>query len=94
MSQRRLRLGHPVADSRLGEDVGGVVRVVAQLAAELAYDGAHGPHVAAALLAPDPFQQMLVGQQPPGMAESSASSRYSIAISGSGRPARLTRRSA
>ena len=59
-----LPLGHPVAHPRLGEDVGGVVRVIAQLAAELTYDGAHGPHVAAALLAPDPFQQMLIGQQP------------------------------
>ena len=46
-----LPLWHPVAHPRLGEDVGGVVRVIAQLAAELAYDGAHGPHVAAALLA-------------------------------------------
>ena len=32
-----------------------------------AYNGAHGPHVAAALLAPGPFQQMLLGQQPPGI---------------------------
>ena len=64
---RRLALGHPVADARLGEDVGGVVRVVAQLAAEAAYDGAHGPHVAVAFRPPDPLQQMLVGHHAPGV---------------------------
>ena len=58
--------GHAVADARLGEDVGGVAGVFAQLAAELADDGAHGPQIAAALLSPDPCQQLLVGQHTPG----------------------------
>ena len=35
-----LPLRHPVADAGLGEDVGGVVRVVAQLVMEGAYNGA------------------------------------------------------
>ena len=44
-----------------------IVRVVAQLAAQPAHDGARGPHVVAALPAPDPPPQMLVGQDPPGV---------------------------
>ena len=36
----RLPPRHPVADARFGEDVGGVVRVIAQLAADLLRRGA------------------------------------------------------
>ena len=38
-----VRLGHAVADPTLAEDVGGVARIVAQLAAEFLYEGAHRP---------------------------------------------------
>ena len=61
---RRLRLGHAVSDAGLGEDVGGVDRAVAQLAAQPLDDGAHRPRVAGVLRSPDPAQQVLVGQRP------------------------------
>ena len=40
-----LPLRHPVADARLGEDVGGVVRLVSQLAAEVLRCGTHRPQI-------------------------------------------------
>ena len=43
---RRVPLRHTEADAGLGEDVGRVAGVIAQLAAELADHGVHGPHVA------------------------------------------------
>ena len=53
----------PVADAGLVEGVGGVVGVVAQLAAELLRGGAHSPGVAGAPQAPDPLQQPVVGHR-------------------------------
>ena len=46
---------HAIADAGLVEDVGGVVGVVAQLAAELLGGGAHPPGVAGAPAGPRPF---------------------------------------
>ena len=40
-----LGLGHAVADARLGEDVGGDLGVIAQLAPEVLYHGAQRPQV-------------------------------------------------
>ena len=44
----RLPSRHPVADAGLSQDVGGVVRIIAQLAPYLAYHGAHGKEIAVA----------------------------------------------
>ena len=67
---RRIRLRHLVADAKLGEDVGRVVSIVAQLAADGADGGADGPHVAVALRAPDPVstgpRRCAAGQSGPG----------------------------
>ena len=46
--------------------MGGVVGVVAQLAAELLRGGAHPTRVAGATHAPDPLQQPVVGHHAPG----------------------------
>ena len=66
---RLLRIAplHPVADGGLGEDVDGVVRVVAQLEAQSPDDVSHRRGVLALVRSPDPLQQMLVGQRPPGV---------------------------
>ena len=61
----QVRLRHGVADTEPGEDVGRVVGIVAQLAADGADGGAHGPHVGVAIRAPHPSQQVLVGEHPP-----------------------------
>ena len=85
--------GHAEADAGLGEDEAGVLGVLAQLAAKLAHDRAHGAHVAGALPAPAPLQQVLVGQHPPGVdrkpGEQPALRRGQVH-----RPASVTRRSA
>ena len=49
------------------EDLGGVFGVVAQYAADAAYGGPHGANVG--VEPPDPPQQMLVGQHPPGVCQ-------------------------
>ena len=59
---RSLPLLHAVADAGLGEDVAGVVRVVAQLAAQPPHDVSHRRGVLALVRSPDPLQQALVGQ--------------------------------
>ena len=59
-----LARGHPVAHAKFGEDVRWIFGVVAQFAADGAYGGAHGPHVCVAVRAPDPPQQVIVGQHP------------------------------
>ena len=59
---RRIRLRHPVADARLGEDVGRIVGVVSQLAAGGPHGGAYGAHVGVTIRAPNPSQHTLVGQ--------------------------------
>ena len=58
---------HPVADAGLGKYVGGVVGVVAQLAAEPLHHFADQPGFAGPLRPPDPLQQLVVGQHPPGV---------------------------
>ena len=50
----RLALRHPVADAGLGEDVAGIARVVAQLAAQPPDDVPHRPAVLALVRSPDP----------------------------------------
>ena len=62
-----LALLHPVADGGLGEDIAGIVRGVAQLAAQPPDDVSHRRGVLALVRSPDPLQQMLVGQRPPGV---------------------------
>ena len=55
---------HPVSHPRLGEDVGGVAGVVAQLAAEPLHYFADQPGFAGPLRLPDPLQQLVVGPTP------------------------------
>ena len=52
-----ITLGHAVADTGLGEDVGGAVRVVARLAPHVLDRGANRPRVTGVSRPPDPLQQ-------------------------------------
>ena len=54
------RLGHAVADARLGEDVSGFPGVVAQLLAQVLDEGAHRLRVALVAQTPDLSQQLVV----------------------------------
>ena len=62
-----LALRHAVAHPRLGKYVGGVVGVVAQLATEPLHHFANQPGFAGPFRTPDPMQQLVVGQHPPGV---------------------------
>ena len=53
---------HPVADPWLGEDVPGVLAVLAQLAPQPHQVGADHPGRSGVGLAPNPLQQVLMGQ--------------------------------
>ena len=60
---------HAVAYPRLNEDVGGIFRVVAQLASEPPHHIADHSAFAGPFRSPDPLQQLVVGQHPPGAAD-------------------------
>ena len=60
---------HAVAYPRLNEDVGGIFRVVAQLASEPPHHIADHSAFAGPFRSPDPLQQLVVGQHPPGSAD-------------------------
>ena len=57
-----VRLGHAVADPTLAEDVGGTAHIVAQLAAELLYEGARRPGGTPAPRAPHTVQRVVVAR--------------------------------
>ena len=58
---------HPISDSPLGEDIGGVVRTIPQLAAQPLHDGAHRTRTARTVMTPHLSQQLFMGQHPPGV---------------------------
>ena len=64
---RSLTSTHSVTDAGLGEDVGGVVGVVAQLAAEPLDHLADPPESARRVHAPDTLQQMVVSRRTTGI---------------------------
>ena len=55
---RHLALLHAVADAGLGEDIAGIARVVAQLAAQPPHDVSHRRGVLPLVRSPDPLQQV------------------------------------
>ena len=61
---RFARPRHAVADPAYGEDIGGVVRVIADLAAEPLHVGANQLRVASFSAAPHLSQQRIVGDDP------------------------------
>ena len=60
---------HAVGCPRLSEDVGGILRVVAQLASEPPHHIADHYGFAGPFRSPDLLQQLVEGQHPPGAAD-------------------------
>ena len=58
---------HAVADAGLVEDVGGVVRAFAKLAAEVLHHGPHRPRMPGVSGAPQRLQQVIMGHDAAGV---------------------------
>ena len=67
LRSRLLPLRHAVADAGLVEDVGGVVRAFAKLAAEVLYHGPYRPRMPGVSGAPQRLQQVIMGHDAAGV---------------------------